>query len=188
MTSHVASGPLRTAWPWLTTVARISLAVVLGWAGLAKISSPALSVIAVQGYELLPRAAETIVGYGLPFLELALAALLLAGLGVRMAGAVSAALFLLFIAGIASAWARGLSIDCGCFGGGGQVDPADTRYGREILRDVGFLVLAIWIAAGPRSRLALDGRLGDERRLLAPSAQDPSTRGPSPPGAQEGAR
>ena len=26
-----------------------------------------------------------------------------------------------FIIGISQAWARGLTIDCGCFGGGGQI-------------------------------------------------------------------
>ena len=54
-------------------------------------------------------------------------ALLLAGLLTRGAAAVAGLLMLVFVAGIASAWARGLSIDCGCFGTGGPVAPGDTR-------------------------------------------------------------
>ena len=44
---------------------------------------------------------------------------LLCGLVTRVAAVVSAVLQLAFIIGISSAWARGLQIDCGCFGGGG---------------------------------------------------------------------
>ena len=53
--------------------------------------------------------------------------------------------------GVAQAWARGLSIDCGCLGGGGAVDPGDTAYGRELLRDAGFLLMAGWLMARPRT-------------------------------------
>ena len=58
--------------------------------------------------------------------------------------------------GIAQAWARGLTIDCGCFGGGGQVSADQTRYGEEILRDVGLLLAAAFLVRWPHSRLALD--------------------------------
>ena len=58
----------------------------------------------------------------LPFVEIALGVLLLIlGLATRLAAVVSAALLVVFIAGIASAWTRGLRIDCGCFGGGGDL-------------------------------------------------------------------
>ena len=47
-----------------------------------------------------------------------------------------------FIIGIASAWARGLQIECGCFGGGGTVEDATSKYPWEIARDVGLLLLS----------------------------------------------
>jgi hypothetical protein len=59
--------------------------------------------------------------------------------------------------GIASAWARGLSIDCGCFGGGGQLGPGrHPNYAPEILRDVGLLLVAAFLVSWPRTRLAID--------------------------------
>ena len=58
---------------------------------------------------------------------------------------------LVFIAGVTQAWARGLSIDCGCFGGGGAVAPDQTAYGRELLRDAGFLLMAAWLVVRPRT-------------------------------------
>lgn len=144
---------------WITTAARAGLAVVLGWAGLAKATEPpALQELAVEAYRLLPDGLITPVGVGLPILEIVLAALLLAGFATRFSGALSGLLMVVFIAGIASAWARGLKIDCGCFGGGGEV--SDPPYLSEIVRDLGFLALAAWITLRPPGRLALDRKVG----------------------------
>ncbi|AXI81206.1 DoxX family membrane protein [Peterkaempfera bronchialis] len=144
---------------WASTVARLGLAAVWAWAGLAKIADPAEAAQAVRAYRILPESLVKPVGYGLPFLELALALLLLVGLGTRVAAFLSGVLLLVFIAGIASVWARGLTIDCGCFGGGGQVASSQTRYLQEILRDTGFLLLAGWLIRKPRSRFSADGWL-----------------------------
>jgi hypothetical protein len=62
----------------------------------------------------------------------------------------------IFIAGVVSVAVRGLSIDCGCFGGGGEVAPDQTAYGIELVRGAGLLLLAVWLVWQPRSRLALD--------------------------------
>ncbi|WP_035850324.1 MauE/DoxX family redox-associated membrane protein [Kitasatospora azatica] len=144
---------------WISTAARLGLAVVWAWAGLAKISDPAVAAQAVRAYRILPEGLVKPVGYGLPFLELALALLLMVGLGVRIVAVISALLLLTFIAGISSAWARGISIDCGCFGGGGAVDSSKTQYLQEILRDCGFLLLALWLVFRPRSKASLDAWL-----------------------------
>src|SRR5437867_1681739 len=108
-----AGSPLRRAvngpaGEWFGLVVRLALAVVWGWAGLAKISDPAEAAQAVRAYEILPESLVKPIGYGLPFLELALALLLVIGLGVRVVAVISALLLLTFIAGISSAWARGI--------------------------------------------------------------------------------
>jgi uncharacterized membrane protein YphA (DoxX/SURF4 family) len=142
--------------PWISTAARLILGGVLLVAGALKVVDPQASVAAVRAYELLPTGLETLVGWGLPFVEVALGLLLLTGLGTRPAAAAAGLLMLVFIAGVASAAARGLNIDCGCFGGGGRVAPDQTAYGREIVRDVGLLLLAGWLVARPHSRLSLE--------------------------------
>ncbi|MFI5527944.1 MauE/DoxX family redox-associated membrane protein [Kitasatospora sp. NPDC051853] len=144
---------------WFGLVVRLGLAVVWAWAGLAKIADPAEAAQAVRAYEILPESLVKPVGYGLPFLEVTLALLLLIGLGTRIVAVVSALLLLAFIAGIASAWARGISIDCGCFGGGGAVDSSKTEYAQEIARDTGFLLLAAWLVWRPRTKLSADAWL-----------------------------
>ncbi|MEO3783534.1 DoxX family protein [Actinocorallia sp. B10E7] len=150
------------AWTqWVTTVARVVLAGVLFWAGWVKFNEPpALQRQAVEAYELLPSGVAGAVGYGLPVLEMVLALLLVVGFATRFSAVISALLMVVFIAGIASVWARGLNIDCGCFGGGGTVAEGDTKYLQEILRDLGFLALAVWTAVFPPGRLSLDRRLG----------------------------
>jgi len=150
---------VRSLLPAVSTLARWALAVVWGYAGLSKVADPEATVRAVRAYRLLPEPAVLVLGYGLPFLEIGLAVLLLFGLATRVLGSISALLFVAFIVGVASAWARGLAIDCGCFGGGGQIDPGATRYVQEIIRDVGFLAMAAWLIVFPQSRLAVESRL-----------------------------
>ena len=88
--------------------------------------------------------------------------LLVAGLFTRQVAVAATLLFVVFTLAVISAAARGLSIDCGCFGGGGQVAPGETAYGWEIVRDLGLLALCGWLVRHPRSRFALDHPDHDE--------------------------
>ena len=153
---------------WVSTGARLVLGGVFLVAGGLKVIDPQSSVAAVRAYRLLPSSLVTIVGWGLPFAEIALGLLLLAGVATRLVAVASAVLLLVFIAAVTSAAARGLSIDCGCFGGGGDVAPGQTAYGTEIVRDVGLLLLAAWLVWQPRSRLTLD-RFSSERDVIRES-------------------
>ena len=147
-------------WAWVALGARLVLAGVWAWAGWAKVADPDAATRAVRAYDLFPEAVVKPIAWGLPFVELALAVLLLVGLACRPAAWVSAVLFLTFIAMIGSAWARGLSIDCGCFGGGGASSGVDAaQYAQEIVRDVALLVLAVFVARGPVSPFLLDRRM-----------------------------
>lgn len=151
--------------PWVTTVARLVLAGVFGYSGLHKLLRPADSVVAVEAYRILPEALVDPVAYGQPIIELSLAGLLLAGLGTRIVSGATGLLLVVFIAAVASAWARGLTIDCGCFGGGGAVDQDQTDYLRVILRDIGLIALTAWAVVFPPGRLAVDAwYLPDDRR------------------------
>ena len=142
------------------TLVRLGLAAVWLLSGGLKIVDPIGTAVAVDAYDVLGDALVPFVAAVLPMLELALGAVLVLGVGTRFAGAVSMALLVVFLAGLAQAWARGLSIDCGCFGGGGQVEPGQTAYVQELVRDAGFLLLAAWLVVRPRTPAALDSRIG----------------------------
>jgi len=133
------------------TVARLGLAAVFLVSGVLKAVDPDATYVAVRAYDVLPKAGVTLVAGILPWLEIVLGLLLLAGLATRVVAVASAGLLVVFIAGVTQAWARGLSIDCGCFGGGGAVDPGQTTYGLELLRDAGFLLMAAWLIVRPRT-------------------------------------
>jgi uncharacterized membrane protein YphA (DoxX/SURF4 family) len=155
---------MTAAWPWISTVARLGLAAVFLVAGGLKVTDLAASGRAVNAYRLTDFDTAKVIGAAQPFLEIALGLLLLIGLAVRLSAIIAAVLLVIFIAGIASAWARGLQIDCGCFSKGGDLAAGRTaEYGLEILRDVGFLVLAGIVMAKPRSRFSLDGLLMGEQ-------------------------
>jgi uncharacterized membrane protein YphA (DoxX/SURF4 family) len=133
------------------TVARVGLAAVFLVSGVLKAIDPDGTYVAVRAYDVLPKPGVAVVAATLPWLEIVLGLLLLAGTATRLAAVASTVLLLLFIAGVTQAWARGLSIDCGCFGGGGTVEPGQTTYGLELLRDAGFLLLAGWLIVRPRT-------------------------------------
>jgi uncharacterized membrane protein YphA (DoxX/SURF4 family) len=148
------------AQPVITTVVRVVLGCVLLYSGYAKLLDLPASVRATRAYQLLPESLVPIVGNGLPMFELILGILLIAGLLSRAAAGLTLLLMLGFEVGISSAWARGLSIDCGCFGGGGNIAPSQTAYVFEILRDLSFILLAAVIVRWPRSRFSLDRAVG----------------------------
>jgi len=163
-TRQQSTARMTAAWPWISTVARLGLAAVFLVAGGLKITDLSASGRAVNAYRLMDFETAKVVGAVQPFLEIALGLLLLIGLAVRLSAIIGAILLVIFIAGIASAWARGLQIDCGCFSKGGDLAAGRTaQYGLEILRDVGFLVLAGIVMAKPRSRFSLDGLLMGEQ-------------------------
>ncbi len=154
--------------PWLVLALRLVLGGVWIVAGALKVTDPDASVRAVRAYRLLPETAAQLVGAGLPPVEIVLGVLLVIGLGVRVAGVASALLMAAFVVGIASAWARGLQIDCGCFGSGGALAVGQSpAYGTELARDGGLTVAAVLVALRPSGRLALDGRMGTVKERTA---------------------
>lgn len=144
--------------PWLATAARLALGGVFVVAGALKIPDPAAAERAVRAYQLLPEVLVPPVAFGLPVLEIAVGLALLLGVYVRTAAIASAVLLVVFLAGVISAWSRGLQIDCGCFGDGGVVPAGATAYPSEVARDVVLLIAALALARWPASRLALGGR------------------------------
>ena len=145
-----------TLQPWVTLAARILLGVVLVLAGYLKAKSPAQAQMAVRAYKLLPISIANIFGLALPWLEIGAGVLLIVGIAVRYAALFGGLLMLLFVGVISQAWARGLSIDCGCFGGGGQVAAGHTKYLQEILRDLGLTLSAVFLYLNPHGKFGLD--------------------------------
>jgi uncharacterized membrane protein YphA (DoxX/SURF4 family) len=145
---------------WIGVVARLVVGGVWLVAGLLKVPDPTENVRAVRAYELLPESIVPLVGHALPGLEILVGLCLIVGLLVRANAVLSVVLLIAFIIGISSAWTRGLSIECGCFGGGGgPAVNAQAKYPWELARDFGLLLLSGWLLYRPRTPWAVDNRL-----------------------------
>jgi protein-disulfide isomerase len=158
------------ALPWVSTGGRVLLAGVLAYAASSKLFDPLGTVRAVRAYRLLPEALAVPFAHALPWVELALAVLLLLGIAVRLTAVLTATLLAVFVGGMASAAARGLKIDCGCFGGGGPTQ--HPRYALDLVRDGSFLLVAALVAWLPRSRFALEPAVPSVEALPATSRRE----------------
>lgn len=159
-----------TIRPWVGTVIRLALGAIWLWAGTAKLADPRGFVQAVRAYDVTPEWLSKAIGYGMPVLEVCLAALLIAGVITRIAAVVSAALFTVFLVGIIQAAVRGLKLECGCFGGGGATE-GSTTYTLDIFRDVGLLLLAVFLIIWPMTRWSVDEFLARNDQVEMPSAK-----------------
>ncbi|HWG59651.1 MAG TPA: MauE/DoxX family redox-associated membrane protein [Candidatus Acidoferrales bacterium] len=141
----------------LLIVGRLALAAVFLFAAYMKIKPPqgmhwspatlktslAMFAMEVDSYEMLSPPQVNLVAHVLPFVELALGIWLLTGVGLRFSSLATTLLLAGFIAAMFSAYERGLTISCGCFGPGEQVGP------KRLVEDgLLFLPIAIAVAVG----------------------------------------
>ena len=144
------------AQPWLGLISRLVLGGVLFIAGYLKVGTPDKSQMAVRAYEVLPISLANLIGLLLPYVEIGIGLLLILGVYTRISAALGGAIMVIFIVAIAQAWARGLTIDCGCFGGGGQVAASETKYLSEIIRDTALVLLALYLIRYPNTKFSID--------------------------------
>jgi len=152
---------------WVALALRLGLAAVWLGSGLHTITDISQSIKAVGAYQLFPYSVTVMIGVAQPILETLLGLALLVGVAVRLVSAISIVMFMIFISGIISVWARGLRIDCGCFTSGGALGANQgTTYGWDIARDVGFILLAVLVFVWSRSRLSVDALLASRAESL----------------------
>lgn len=152
---------------WVGLVVRLAVGIIWIWASWSKLRQPRDFLLAVRAYDVTPEWLSKAIAYGMPVLEFCIGILLILGLMVRLAAIVSAALFLVFLVGLVQAVARGLKLQCGCFGGGGLSD--QTQYTLDILRDIGLLVLSAYLIVWAMTALSVDAFLARHDYVEPPS-------------------
>lgn len=132
-------------------VARLVLAGVLLAAALPKLADPAAFAAKLPNYRVFPEALANILAATAPMLELLAAAAVLTGRLYRGGVWLTVGLMSVFTALIASALARGIDLDCGCFGAAVQAEPVGAL---DLVRNIVLLGLAVLLAVdlGRRSR------------------------------------
>ena len=126
---------------------RLLLGAVFIYAAYTKLrQSWLLFALSIDSYQLLPEWAVYAVARALPWLELALGVLLIAGVWLRYLAAVAAGILALFFTVMVVSYVRGAGIDCGCFGVG---EPLSAR---TLVRDGRLLAAALALVLLARAR------------------------------------
>ncbi|HEY3352617.1 MAG TPA: MauE/DoxX family redox-associated membrane protein [Polyangia bacterium] len=145
----------------VATAARVLMGALFVYASLTKLD-PSKFAQEVANYRLLPAGLINLVAITLPLVELVAGALLIAGLRIRASALTIIGCLCGFIFAMSYAWAKGIDIECGCFGKG-------TRIGvRAVSEDVGMLALALEAYFFDRGRYALDRLLPAPRASASP--------------------
>ena len=102
---------------------RILLGIVFIYAAISKTSEPEAFARSIENYKLIPMFLINILAITLPWIELCAGLLLIFGISVKENSLILSGLLAIFIIAITISLARGLNIDCGCFGtvGGAKV-------------------------------------------------------------------
>ena len=140
--------------PWIGFAIRLLAAAIWLVAGVAKLADLDSFRVEVGAYDILPANLVDPVAYALPFVEIVIGLYLAGGLFVRQAAAVGTGLMMIFLAAQAQAWARGISLECGCFGG---LTKETVGLG-SILRDVALALPNVILLIRPARHLSLDKR------------------------------
>lgn len=111
-------------------VSRLALGAIFIYAGYVKLKEPwELFAMNIDSYKILPLAMAETAAHVIPWLEIALGIWLVTGIWLKTSGTVAALVLGTFIVLMARAYAKGMQIDCGCFGSG---DPISWK---TLLRD-----------------------------------------------------
>lgn len=102
--------------PWFLILIRIGLGGIFLYAGATKIINPQAFADSISTFQMLPPQFINLIALGLPPFEVILGIQLLFGWKLRAGLLAALLLALVFVMAIGQGIARGLPIDCGCFG------------------------------------------------------------------------
>ena len=94
----------------------------------------------INSYNILPLGMAETAALVIPWFEALLGLLLISGKWLRVSGAIASVVLLTFIVLMARAYAKGMQINCGCFGTG---EPISWK---TLLRDGSMLAAAVALA------------------------------------------
>lgn len=138
---------------WLCLAARLYLGAVFLLACWHKIADPAGFALDVATYQLLPLSLVNLTALVMPWTELLAGAMLVLGFRTRAAALLVAGMMLVFIVALGWALHLDLEMSCGCFASSTEADPIS---GLTMLRDLGWLVLALYVIVFDRWPIGLD--------------------------------
>ncbi|MEX2580450.1 MAG: MauE/DoxX family redox-associated membrane protein [Verrucomicrobiales bacterium] len=125
---------------------RLAFGAVFIWSGIAKLKDPISFAEAVRNFQIVGDPFAPALALFIPWVEVFAGVGVMSDRFVRGGAAILAASLIVFIGAMAIAWARGLDISCGCFGGSGEID-----YPVKIAQNLALTAIAafLWWKATP---------------------------------------
>lgn len=148
--------------PYMVTLARWILAVVLLTSALSKLPNQHRFVFVVLTYRILPRRLARIYGMMLPWLEASVGILLLLGIVTRIGGILSALLLASFTIAVGLNVVRGRTdLDCGCLGSRHR----HKISGKVLARNIVLMILSLDVMLFANGYLAIDSQFPAMKEL-----------------------
>jgi uncharacterized membrane protein YphA (DoxX/SURF4 family) len=138
---------------WIAAPARLYLGFVFVYASFHKIAHPATFALDVATYQLLPLELVNLAALILPWVELLAGVMIIVGFRTRAAALLIAGMMVVFMVALGWALHLGLDMSCGCFASSSDEDPISWR---TLLRDGGWLALALYVLICDRRPLGVD--------------------------------
>lgn len=130
---------------WLLIAGRLGIAVIFIYAGIAKVREPWLQfAVSIESFKIVPETWLEPIARILPWCEIVLGiAVLLPGIVARWVSLILTGMLAWFLFIGIRAYAKGLAVDCGCFGaGGGAIDA------KWFVEHAAMLALGLAVTAG----------------------------------------
>jgi uncharacterized membrane protein YphA (DoxX/SURF4 family) len=123
-------------------VLRVLLGGIFIYAGYVKLAEPwQLFAAGIADYEVVPMWAAKFLAHTLPWFEVVIGLLLIAGRWLRVSTVSTSLLLLVFFSLMVRAFVGGKEINCGCFG------PNELISWKTLVRDGSMLAVSLFLAA-----------------------------------------
>ena len=126
---------------YIVLLVRLVLVAAFLLAAIPKIQDPVAFAISVESYRILTGQAVLWVALVLPWLELVIGFGLLIPKMRRASSLLIILLLFIFVGLHASAWIRGLDIDCGCY----AIESVSSNYFLLISRNCALIIAAVFV-------------------------------------------
>ncbi|MFZ4765945.1 MAG: MauE/DoxX family redox-associated membrane protein [Roseimicrobium sp.] len=140
----------KTSRRWLALVAAWIFGAVFVWSGWLKVQDPALFLVNIRSFRMLPDPFAAWLALTLPWLEIFAGLAVLTGWLRRGGVLLLNAALVVFAIALLTAWARGLNIECGCFGSAKSATILEALVRDAVLLALGWVVAKVTSCKGDK--------------------------------------
>lgn len=136
--------------PIIILICRIIVGYIFLSFGISKLAEPALFAKEISHYDIAPLWSINLIAIFIPWIEILAGLMFLLGVLPKTNSIIIGGLLVFFIIMVASAWARGLNINCGC----SQVNPTPVGL-KKIIENSISLIMCIIVYLYPTKKLTI---------------------------------